>query len=84
MYRWVVLPGAVSDLGSINVGVPQGSILDHPLFLFYINDIVNDIKSNINLFADDTSLSMVVGDPDTVGAILQTSIRLLTGQIGDL
>ena len=77
-YQRVVLPGAVSDFSSINAGVPQRSILGPLLFLVYINDIVNDIESNINLFADDTSLSMVVGDPDTAGAILQTDINKIT------
>ena len=47
-------------------------------YLVYINDIVNDIESNINLFADDTSLSMAVGDPDTAGAILKTDINKIT------
>ena len=77
-YQRVVLPGVVSDFSSINAGVPQGSILGPLLFLVYINDMVNDIESNINLFADDTSLSMVVGDPDTAGAILQTDINKIT------
>ena len=44
------------------------------MFLVYINDIVDDIQSNINLFADDTSLSMVVDDPTNVGNILQSDI----------
>ena len=30
-------------------------------FLFYINNITERIKSNINLFADDTSLYVTVG-----------------------
>ena len=77
-YQRVVQPGAVSDLSSINAGVPQGSIVGLLLFLVYINDIVNDIESNINLLADETSLSMVVGDPDTTGAILQTDINRIT------
>ena len=39
---------------------------------------ITEIYSNINLFADDTSLSMIVGDPDTTGAILQTDINRIT------
>ena len=33
------------------------------LFLLYINDIVSDIGSNIGLFADDTSLFIIVENP---------------------
>ena len=61
----VVLPGANSDWTSVNSGVPQGSILGLLLFLFlvYINDILDDINSSIRLFADDTSLYIIVDNP---------------------
>ena len=59
----VVLPGVTSDWASIRAGVPQGSILGPLLFLLYINDIVADNVSNIRLFADDTSLFIIVENP---------------------
>ena len=56
----VVLPGTNSDWTSVNYGVPQGSMLGPLLFLLYINDIVENIDSSIRLFADDTSLYIIV------------------------
>ena len=44
-------------------GVLQGSILSRLLFLIYIDDILNEIESEIFLFADDTSLLERIGDP---------------------
>lgn len=41
----------------------EGSVLGPLLFLVYINDIVQDIQSNIRLFADNASLFIVVDNP---------------------
>ena len=58
----VVLPSGSSAWTPIKAGVPQGSILGPRLFLLYISDIVEDINSSIRLFADDTSLYIIVDD----------------------
>ena len=61
----VLYAGSSSSWSSINGGVPQGSILGPLLFLVHINNITTDINANIRVFADDTSLYIVVGHPDT-------------------
>ena len=52
----VVLNGAKSSWQPVISGVPQGTVLGPLLFLLYINDIVNNISSEIRLFADDCVL----------------------------
>ena len=70
----VVLPGVPSNWSSINAGVPQGFILGPLLFLIYINDIVENINSSIRLFADDTSLYIIVDDPTDAAITLNPDL----------
>ena len=67
----VVLNGMESKWGEIKAGVPQGSVLALLLFLIYINDLEEDIKSNVKIFADDTSLFSIVQDTEVSFGMLQ-------------
>ena len=62
------------DWGFINVGVSQGSILGLYFFIIFINDIVIDIQSTITLFADDTSLYLMIDNPQTMADILNRDL----------
>ena len=44
----------------VKYGVPQGTVLGLLMFLLYINDIGNEMNSNLKLFADDSILHGIV------------------------
>ncbi|MCG8046087.1 MAG: reverse transcriptase family protein, partial [Candidatus Thiodiazotropha taylori] len=70
----VVINGLTSDWTLVQAGVPQGSILGPLLFLIYINDIVNELSASVRLFADDTSLYIVVENPNIAAIILNNDL----------
>ena len=59
-FQRVLLNGQCSNWQPVLAGVSQESILGPLFFLIYINDLPDGLKSNVKLFADDTSLSSVV------------------------
>ena len=56
----VVLNGQYSLWAPILAGIPQDSILGPLLFLIYINDLPENLKSSAKFFADGTSLFSTV------------------------
>ena len=73
----VVIKGQSSKWYNVNAGVPQGSVLGPLLFLIYVNDIVDDISSNISLFADDTSLYRTITSSDDID-ILNSDLNTIS------
>jgi hypothetical protein len=60
----VVLDGSSSSTAPVSSGVPQGSVLGPLLFLAYINDMPDRVKSKIRLFADDSLLYRPINSED--------------------
>ena len=73
-FQRVLLNGKASSWRPVLAGVPQGSILGPLLFLIYINDLPNELKSNAKLFADDTSLFTIVKDKTESANILSNDL----------
>ena len=76
-HQRTTLNGKTSQWRSIEAGVPQGSVLGPLLFLVYINDITDGLKSEVRIFADDTSLFVVVDDPVVSFNILSHDLKLI-------
>lgn len=52
----VDINGTLSESGSIECGVPQGSIFGPLFFLLYINDLIAAASCSLFLYADDVVL----------------------------
>ncbi|XP_072046454.1 uncharacterized protein [Amphiura filiformis] len=72
----VSVNGTHSTWGNVTSGVPQGSVLGPALFLLYINDIQDNIKSNIRLFAEDSILYREIHNQED-HQILQEDLQVL-------
>ena len=71
----VVINGSNSNWLPIRAGIPQGSILGSLLFIIFINYIVNEINAEIKLFADDTSLYLIVDNPSDTAFLLNQDLN---------
>ena len=73
----ITLNGQTSRWKNIKAGVPQGSVLGPLFFLIFINDLPEGLKSNVKIFADDTSLFSVMHDNITASNELCQDLNLI-------
>ena len=73
----VVLDGEESESVPVTSGVPKGSVLGPVLFLIYINDLLDELSSQVRLFADDMAVYLTIGDTDD-GKVQQNDLDRLS------
>ena len=71
----VKVNGSYSGTSSVVSGIPQGSILGPLLFILFINDLPENVKSICKIFADDTK---VYGNANSHDIIQSDLLSLLT------
>ncbi len=66
-FQMVQFPQAMSESMSVTSVIPQGSILEHLLFIIFMNDLPLEIENyNVDMYTDDNILEI---NSKTVGTI---------------
>ena len=69
--------GATFDPPPVCSGVPQGSILGPALFLLYVKNLPEVIKSNqVSMFAEDTNVFSTIRSQDDVKSLQADLLNL--------
>ena len=74
--QFTVLNGVKSDLLSVSLGIPQGSVLGPTVFVLFTNDLPSSVPSvSVYMYADDTTI-YCVGETADQAAIDQLNKAL--------
>ena len=73
----VSVNGINSKWANVTSGIPQGSVLGLILFVLYINDLPENIVSNVYMLADDTKVFKMINSPNDQHT-LQNDLDYLT------
>ena len=72
------IDGAFSEFKPVKIWVPQGSLLGPRLFITYVNDLPDSIKSgDVYMYANDTTIYTIGNTTDEVPIPLQVILDQL-------
>ena len=75
----VVLTGASSEWETVNLGVPQGTILGPIIFLLFINDLPSFLKDvHIVMYADDTTIALAAETAEDLERLAVDAVNTFT------
>ena len=82
--QYVSINGYESSLAALNCGIPQGSVLEPLLFLLYINDLNQAIKScNVHHFGDDTNLLCLSNSTKKLNKLVNSDLKYLANLLNE-
>ena len=74
--KQVVIDGEESESIPVTSGVPQDSVLG-PILLVFKDDLPDEVRSQVRLFADDTALYLTM-ESEVDSSALQTELDILS------
>ena len=77
----VVLEKGTSNWAPVTSGIPQGSVLGPILFIIFINDLPQEIKSYIKIFADDTKIFRAIRSMSDINNLQEDINKLVNWTI---
>ena len=77
-FQRVILNGKISSWRPILASDPENSVLEPLLFLVYNNDLPNGLKTNAEVFADDSSLFTTVKDKNKAANAFNNDLSLIS------
>ena len=79
----MVRDGASSAPITLASGVPQGTVLRPILFLLYVNDLADGLKSTVRLFVDDALLHLLLFITRKY-TVINANVKLINSKIHSL
>ena len=73
----MVVNGKLSSWSLVLSGISQGSVLGPIIFVIFINDLLDQIRSTVQIFAYDTKIFRTLHEPEDYSYLQDDLDRLI-------